>query len=92
MKPTSIIAIYVLFWTLSLFVVLPFGVQTSEEVGEERGKGHADSAPYKHNLKRKVLWTTLLASAIFALFYANYINGWLTLDSLPLPQPPDFKP
>src|SRR3546814_1400293 len=47
MKLTSILAIYALFWTLSLFVILPIGVKTSEEMGEERGKGHADSAPHR---------------------------------------------
>src|SRR3546814_2200517 len=67
MKLTSILAIYALFWTLSLFVILPIGVKTSEEMGEERGKGHADSAPHRHDLKRKVVWTTLLASALFAV-------------------------
>src|SRR3546814_3685786 len=77
MKLTSILAIYALFWTLSLFVILPIGVKTSEEMGEERGKGHADSAPHRHDLKRKVVWTTLLASALFAVFYANYIYGWV---------------
>lgn len=83
MKLTSILAIYALFWTLSLFVILPIGVKTSEEVGEQRGRGHADSAPHQHNLKRKFLWTTVLSTLIFALFYANYLYGWLTIDSLP---------
>src|SRR3546814_15690835 len=87
MKLTSILAIYALFWTLSLFVILPIGVKTSEEMGEERGKGHADSAPHRHDLKRKVVWTTLLASALFAVFYANYIYGWVTLGTFPVPEP-----
>ena len=46
MRWTSILAIYVLFWTISLFLVLPFGVRTSEEVGEQSQPGHADSAPH----------------------------------------------
>src|SRR3546814_15542800 len=87
MKLTSILAIYALFWTLSLFVILPIGVKTSEEMGEERGKGHEDSAPHRHDLKRKVVWTTLLASALFAVFYANYIYGWVTLGTFPVPEP-----
>ena len=33
MRWTSILAIYILFWTMSLFLVLPFGVRTGEEVG-----------------------------------------------------------
>src|SRR3546814_15737191 len=84
MKLTSILAIYALFWTLSLFVILPIGVKTSEEMGEERGKGHADSAPHRHDLKRKVVWTTLLASVLFAVFYANYTSGWVTVGQFPV--------
>lgn len=90
MKLTSILAIYALFWTLSLFVVLPFGVRTSEEAGEERRAGHADSAPHSFDLKRKALWTTALSAVIFGLFYANYLYGWVTLDSFPIPEPPGF--
>ena len=40
MRWTSILAIYVLFCTLSLFLVLPFGVRTAEEVGERSAPGH----------------------------------------------------
>ena len=46
MRWTSILAIYVLFWTLSLFLVLPFGVRTAEEEGAAPGPGHAESAPH----------------------------------------------
>lgn len=92
MKLTSIIAIYVLFWTLSLFVILPIGVKTSEELGEKRTPGHADSAPHRHDLKRKAVWTTLLSAVLFGLFYANYLYGWVTLDTFPIPEPPGFRP
>lgn len=92
MKFTSILAIYALFWTLSLFVILPIGVKTSEEAGEEVGPGHANSAPHRHDLKRKVVWTTLLAAVLFGLFYGNYVYGWVTLDTFPIPQPPGFQP
>ena len=33
MKLTSIIAIYALFWVMSAFMVLPFGVRTHDEAG-----------------------------------------------------------
>jgi hypothetical protein len=32
-KFQSVLAIYILFWTMCLFVVLPFGVRTPEEEG-----------------------------------------------------------
>ena len=88
MKPQSMLAIYVLFWTMSLFLVLPWGVRTSEELGEARQPGHADSAPHFPNLWRKALWTTVVSGVLFALFYANYRMGWLTAESFPQFHPP----
>ncbi len=44
------IAIYFVIWWVLLFAVLPWGVRTSEEVGEDTNTGFADSAPYKPRL------------------------------------------
>ena len=79
MKPVSIVAIYLLFWMLTLFAVLPFGVRTSREEGQEPVPGEADSAPVNPQLKAKLAWTTLISALIFGLFYANYVFGWLTI-------------
>jgi predicted secreted protein len=83
MKPASAIAIYLLFWAITMFVVLPFGVRTADEAGQEPVRGQADSAPQNPMLGKKILWTTVLATALFALFYANYVNGWLALGDIP---------
>lgn len=82
MKFGSMLAIYALIWVMSLFVVLPFGVRTSEEVGAEREPGHADSAPHVFSFGRAALRTTVVATLVFALFYANYVYGWVTIDML----------
>ena len=37
------LAIYVLFWSFSVFLVLPFGVKTSAEAGAEHVPGTAGS-------------------------------------------------
>jgi len=83
MNPISAVAIYILIWTLTLFAVLPFGVRTADEAGIIRGPGEADSAPAHPLLWRKAAWTTLIASVVFALFYANYVRGWVTLEDIP---------
>lgn len=88
MKLSSMLAIYVLFWTLCLFVVLPFGVRTDDESGKSRSTGHADSAPSNPNLYRKAGYTTLLSAVLFAAFYANYVYGWLEAGDVPFLQPP----
>ena len=88
MKLGSILAIYVLFWTMSLFVVLPFGVRTAEEEGAERTAGHAESAPHRFAFGKVVLRTTLLSAVLFGLFYANYHFGWIGVQSLDWAAPP----
>jgi predicted secreted protein len=83
MKPASAIAIYLLFWTLTLFAVLPFGVRTTRESGADPVPGQADSAPHNPMLGKKLVWTTIVATTLFALFYANYVNGWIALEDVP---------
>lgn len=84
MSLMSGLAIYFLFWSLSLFLVLPFGVRTSEEEGHLPGPGHAESAPHHVNMWRKVMWTTIVSAVMFAVFYANYNFGWITLEKIPV--------
>jgi len=79
---TSILAIYVLFWTMSLFLVLPFGVRTSEEAGEERLPGHAESAPHSFSFGKAALRATIVSAVLFALYYANWSFGWIGVGEL----------
>lgn len=78
----AIFAIYLLFWVLSGFVVLPFGISTPDETDEEKVPGQADSAPSNFRPLKVVLRATLLSAVLFALFYANYMEGWITSEHL----------
>ena len=80
MKWTSILAIYFLFWVMSAFLLLPFGVRTHEEMGLKKSPGQADSAPANFRPLRAIMWITLISAAIFALYYANWVFGWVTAD------------
>ena len=82
MQLSSIIAIYILFFAASAFVLLPFGVRTDEEVGAPKVPGQADSAPHRFDLKRHLLKSALLAALLFAIYYANWAFGWVTPDDL----------
>ena len=82
MRWTSMLAIYVLFWTISLFLVLPFGVRTAEEAGAEVQPGHAESAPHSFSLGRAAFRASIVAAILFALFYGNYLYGWVGIDDL----------
>ena len=82
MKFTSALAIYILFWSLSVFLVLPFGVRTHEEAGAERVPGQADSAPHIFRPGRTALRITIVATLLFGLFYLNYVEGWVAPGAL----------
>ena len=77
---TSALAIYILFWALSVFLVLPFGVRTHEEAGAERVPGQADSAPHEFRPGRLALRVTMVATVLFVLFLLNYVEGWISPD------------
>lgn len=82
MKFSSILAIYALFWTMSLFVVLPIGVRTDEEAGVASQPGHAESAPHSFSFPRAALRATILSAVLFGLYYANYVYGWIGVEAL----------
>jgi predicted secreted protein len=84
MRWTSALAIYVLFWSFSVFLVLPFGVRTTEESGGERVPGQADSAPHDFQAGRVAFRVTVVATVAFAAFYLNYVYGWITPESVNL--------
>ena len=79
----AIFAIYFLIWVVCAFVMLPFGIRTPDETGEVMLKGQADSAPSNFRPGRVALRATILASILFGLYYANYVQGWVTADMLP---------
>ena len=82
MKLGSILAIFLLFWIASAFLLLPFGVRTDEEVGAEKVAGQADSAPHRFDVADHVLKATVLAAVLFAIYYANWHFGWITAEDL----------
>jgi predicted secreted protein len=77
----SLVAIYFLFFYMSLFLVLPFGVRTADEAGIEKVPGQADSAPAHFSFWRTAFRTGVLALIFTTLFYQNYLHGWVTRES-----------
>ena len=82
MRWTSLLAIYFLCWAFSVFLVLPFGVRTTHEVGGDFIPGQAESAPHEFNIKRVAIRVTIVATIVWAAFVLNYIYGWVTPDML----------
>ncbi|RGP40647.1 hypothetical protein BPTFM16_00934 [Altererythrobacter insulae] len=89
MEWTSILAIYALFWVMTAFVMLPFGVKTHDEAGIEKVPGQADSAPVSFFPGRHALRATAISALLTSLYVANYTFGWIKADDLNLfPDPP----
>jgi predicted secreted protein len=82
MRWTSILAIYSLFWVMSAFLVMPFGVRTHDELGMQKLPGQADSAPANFDPKRISIRATILAAILCAAYVANYMYQWITIRDL----------
>lgn len=79
MTITSALAIYFLLWVMSAFFVLPFGVRTHDEDSAEMVPGQVSSAPVNFDPRKVARRATILSLVIFALFYLNYVQGWVTI-------------
>lgn len=89
MQWTSILAIYALFWVMSAFVMLPFGVRTSSEAGESLVPGQAESAPASFRPGKLAIRATIISIVLTSLFVLNYELGWIGPDDLNFfPEPP----
>ena len=85
MRWYSMLAIYFLVWMFSLFLVLPFfGRRNDDDAVHERVAGQADGAPREFPISRVALRVTIVATALFLLFFVNYHFGWVTPRTLDL--------
>lgn len=76
------LAIYLLFWIMSGFLVLPFEARAKADDGAEPVAGQDHGAPPAFRPRRAILRTTILSAILFGLFFANYHAGWVTVEML----------
>lgn len=62
---SSGVLVYVMWWVIVLFIVLPWGVR----IPERAERGHATSAPEKPYIGLKLLATSLLAGALWGVSF-----------------------
>jgi predicted secreted protein len=75
------VAIFFLIWWVTLFAVLPFGVHRQDEEGKV-APGTDPGAPALPDLRRKLLWTTLVSLVVYAGCYVVYAERLVTLEGL----------
>jgi predicted secreted protein len=68
MQIGSALAVYFIIWWLVLFTTLPFGVRSQAE-SEDVVAGTEPGAPVAPQLLKKALWTTVIATIIFAVVW-----------------------
>jgi predicted secreted protein len=81
MPVATALAIFFLIWWVVLFAVLPWGIKSQHE-GQDIAPGTDPGAPTKARVGWKLLWTTLVAIAIYAACYVVHIEHWVTIDGL----------
>jgi predicted secreted protein len=81
MTKTTAAAVFFLIWWVVLFAVLPWGVRSQHEGGEVT-PGTDPGAPAVPKLGRKLIWTTVVASVVFAAVYIAYTDRLVSLESL----------
>jgi predicted secreted protein len=74
-------AIYFVIWWITLFLTLPFGVRSQHEDGVG-APGTDPGAPIVTGMGRKLIWTTVISAAIFAVSLFAYEAGYLSVDRL----------
>jgi predicted secreted protein len=78
---STAIASYFVLWWITLFAILPWGVRSQRDSGEVV-PGSEPGAPVLPRLALRLLWTTIVATAIFAAFAFLFARRILTLDFL----------
>jgi len=76
MKWTSVLAIYLLFWVMSAFLVLPFHGRRTDQTADDL-VGTDLGAPSVFPLGMILKQTTLVATISFAAYYLVYTQGWV---------------
>lgn len=64
----SLAAMYFVFWWLTLFAILPFGLKTQDE-DRNVTLGTEASAPRGPHMLRAMLWTTVVTAVVIGAFY-----------------------
>lgn len=76
------IVAFACIFMLTLFCVLPIGVRTSHEAGEEMLPGQATSAPVNPRIGFKMLVTFGLSCVIFGIYWVVGYYNLINVDAL----------
>jgi predicted secreted protein len=76
---TTAAAIYFIIWWVVIFAVLPWGIRSQHE-GSEMTPGTEPGAPIAPRIVAKLVWTTVVATGIFAILVVVMKYRLVTLE------------
>ena len=74
MAITSAIVLFAVIWFLTLFVVLPLGLQTQGDLGKVEPGTHSGS-PENPQMKKRFLVTTAVALVLWTIVAGSIVGG-----------------
>jgi predicted secreted protein len=89
MQLFTMFAVYFIFWWITLFAVLPFGLKTQQEDNNVVA-GSIESAPANFRGLRLFIVTSIVAGIVYAIWYFVTVKLGLNFDSIPKFYP-DFE-
>ena len=70
-----IIPTFLVTWFITAFMIISIGVRAPEKDNPH----HYVAAPTGVNIKKKLLWNTLLAAVVTGLIHLLFLSGWIPL-------------
>lgn len=77
------IVLYAVIWFMTLLIALQVRVTSQDDAGT-RVAGTHGSAPADPQIRRRVIWTSIVAAGIWAVITAIILSGAITLDDIDL--------
>lgn len=81
MPVVSAIVLYLVLWFLTLLCVLPIRLESQAERGEIVPGTHAGS-PADPQMKKRFIWTTAIATALWVIIVAVILSGAITIQDI----------
>jgi predicted secreted protein len=81
MAVTSGIVLFAVIWAMTFLIALPIRVQTQGDLKDIVPGTHA-GAPEHHHLKKKAVWTTVVAAVLWAIVATVILSEWISVDDV----------
>ena len=82
MNWVSAFVVFSVTWFVALYCLLPIGVCSQEEAGDDIPEGAMAGAPSKPNLRIKAIGATVISALFTALIWYLLNEGILTMDAI----------